>query len=169
MSDFLKKLNIVNNINEFNSFPRSVKNGIIFTFGGWIWFFLLYLLFFKMPVPVRQMISGFLACYCILMLRNWARVLCVLCNIFIIMQMIALAVAFFHMGKAHLGAACGLSIILFALSSFFLMVKESREFFKSKSPAPPIPEENQVHEPVENNKPKPGQPEKKSGKGGKKK
>ncbi len=133
MNDFMKQLNIADNIRQFPTFPKSVKNGIIFLFAGWTWFFLLYTYFFKASIPPRQVISGILACYCILLLKNWARVLCILCNVFIILQLFVVVMAFYNVGNTYYSFITDICIILFGLSSYFLIVKESASFFKKAS------------------------------------
>lgn len=140
MNDILEKMKILNimpNLLNLPAFPKTVKNGILFMYAGWVCFFILFLFVLKDPVEPRPAISGLLACYCIMMLRNWARVLCILCNIFIIIQLLVPALTLLGGGLVVPGGVIALCVACFAISSYFLFQKETKAFFASMTPPPP--------------------------------
>lgn len=140
MNDILEKLKILNilpNLMNLPAFPKTAKNGILFMYAGWVCFFVLFLFVLKVPVEPRPAISGILACYCIMMLRNWARVLCILCNVFIILQLLIPAMTQLSTGLVVHGSVTTLCVVCFGASSYFLLQKETKAFFASMSPPPP--------------------------------
>ena len=117
---------------DFKAFPASVKNGFIFLAAGWAWhFFSLYRYFYQGEIPGRQVII----CIAILFLTarglSWARVLCILCNILIVLIYIFLATSFLLHSRMQLGLIALVNIVLFSLSTYFFILRESSIFFRA--------------------------------------
>ena len=122
-------------IEEYKSFPNSVRNAILFLFAGWVWHYIsLYRYFFRGEVPFNQIVIGLSICYFVFRIKSWARVLCIVCNILIVVMYLSVFLSFLAAGKTHYAAVSGINVVLFSLASYFLFVGESSRFFKEKNP-----------------------------------
>ncbi len=124
-------------IKEFKDFPLSVKNALLLEFGSWGWCFLiLYLYLYHPPeqIPYRQAIAGVAICISILTIKNWARMLCLLCNIMIIIQFLPVFLTNTMNDNIIPGIVIGMNLILFGLSSYYMFIKTTADFFKANSP-----------------------------------
>lgn len=122
---------IIPSLREFKTFPDSVRYGILFMLGGWIWFYIaVYTTLMKGAVSQRYLI-GIAICYVVLRINNVGRVLCILAQVMIIFQMAIPAAVYFESGDAFHGAMTGMIVALFGASSYFLFIRESAEFFKA--------------------------------------
>ncbi len=125
-----------NLIDKLNVFPESVKNAILFLALGWIWHYIaLYTNFLKGQIPTRQLIIGasmFFLVHQMTGKKGWARALCMLCNVFIIVQYLPLVVTFFGGGAFKFGLIAGLTVLLFSTSTYYFAIKESSVFFKKQ-------------------------------------
>ncbi|MFO7667293.1 MAG: hypothetical protein R6V76_11770 [Desulfobacterales bacterium] len=118
-------------IKKFTELPGSVKNGIIFLIAGWIWqYFCLYYYFFKGDIPYNIVIAGILNMSIIIWTKQWIRILCILCNILIILTYIPVSYTLYYSKSFFLGNITLSIIILFSLSTYCLLTKESFVFFK---------------------------------------
>ncbi len=123
-------------IKEFRDFPQSVKNALVLMFISWGWCFLtLYLYLYHPPeqIPYRPVIAGVAICISILMIKNWARMLCLLCNVMIIVQFSPLFFTYAMNDNIIDGLVIGLNLILFALTTYYMFIKSTAEFFKANS------------------------------------
>lgn len=128
---------MVHVIEEFKAFPNSVRNAIVFLIAGWLWHYVsLYRYFYGGNIPFRQIVIGVSVCFFVFRIRNWARVLCIVCNILIVVMYLTVTVSFLTAGKTHYAMVAGFNVILFSLATYFLVVGESSRFFKERSPAP---------------------------------
>ena len=128
---------MVHVIEEFKAFPPSVKNAIIFLVAGWIWHYTsLYRYFFNGTIPFNQIVIGVSVCFFVFRVKKWARVLCIVCNILIVMMYLSVTISFLSAGKTHYAAVSGFNVVLFSLATYFLAVGESSRFFKERSPTP---------------------------------
>jgi hypothetical protein len=124
-------MKILENVARFNTYPNSLKNGIILLFAAWIWFLMvLYLINFDGYILRRLFVGGFIACTCIFTLKKWARTLVILANIFAILQILPASYSLLQAGKVQFGFYLGIAVILFSASSFFLYIKSTAEYFK---------------------------------------
>jgi len=118
---------------KFKALPDSMKNGIMFLFAGWIWYYISLYTNLLGEIPPRQLAAGLSVCFLIYMMmekKKWARPLCVLCNVFIIIQYLPIAIEFFRNGQFKLGAMIAVFLFFFSISSYYLLIKESSNFFK---------------------------------------
>ncbi len=119
-------------LSEFATFPQSVKNAFIFTATAWIWYYIaVYGYLLPNEGPGKDLIVGPVALLLLWTLRNWARVLCMLCNLFILIQFLPVTVGLFNMGNVHRGMMSTLIVLFFAISTYYLFVKDSADFFKA--------------------------------------
>ena len=103
---------------------------------GWVVFYLfLFGIMDGGAFPLRVKLVGLVCLACIMSLRNWARVLCLLCNVMIFIQFGIVCFAFATNGKPLLASVTGLMLALFLAASVFLMKKETVAFFKQQGQA----------------------------------
>ncbi|MBI9084322.1 MAG: hypothetical protein JEZ11_12040 [Desulfobacterales bacterium] len=128
---------MVHVIEEFKAFPNSVRNAIVFLVAGWLWHYVsLYRYFYSGNIPFKQIVIGVSVCFFVFRIRNWARVLCIVCNILIVVMYLTVTFSFLSAGKTHYATVAGFNVVLFSLATYFLAVGESSRFFKERSPAP---------------------------------
>ena len=119
---------------DFKAFPTSVKKAFIFLVVGWVWhFFSLYQYLYPGEIQTRQIISCLVICILTARILNWARALCILCNILIIVIYLFIAVSYCLSSKIQpvLITVTLINIVLFSLSTYFFLLKESSTFFKT--------------------------------------
>ncbi len=132
------------NTPPFNTFPASVKTGILFLLLSWIshFFFLYRIWLFGNRIGqnivdnklVLQMAAiALLVCFFVVRIRNWARILGIISNILAISVYLFLVALFYNQqtGLAILGT---INLIFFSVCTFYLFKKETSDFFKIHSP-----------------------------------
>ena len=67
-------------------------------------------------------------------MKNWARVLCIVCNILIIFMYLFVGASFYSSGKIYFGVIALMNVALFSLATYFLMMGTSSAYYKSKLP-----------------------------------
>ena len=122
-------------LDTFNAFPPSVKSGVVCMIAGWIWyFFSMYQYIFPGELDERQIIAGVLTCTLVFTGKPWSRVFAILGNSMLILANLAIAfIKFFTPGGFHHGIAASVSIVLFGVSTVFLLQKSSAAHFKTDS------------------------------------
>jgi hypothetical protein len=124
-----------NQIMEFKNYPASVKNAILFLLAGWICHYYFYFSFLVNEFPMRttymQIGIGVAICFFVVSVKRWARMLCIFFNIGIAALYLLYCAAFFNSGNLNLTFLTGITLILFSISTYFLAVKESSQFFKT--------------------------------------
>ncbi len=119
------------NIRDFKTFPDSVRYGILFMLGGWIWFYIaIYTTLMKGDVSPQYLI-GIPICLGVLLVHNIGRILCMLAQVMIALELAIPSAVYFLRGDPFRGAMAGLVVVLFGASSYFLYIKESSSFFKA--------------------------------------
>jgi hypothetical protein len=117
-------------LEEFKKYPKSTKKGFLFLYVGWALFFInLYMLL--QEVPNRILIIAAIICFFVIKGYNWARMLCLLCNVLIVIYASFFVVHLFRIGLASQAGLLGVTVVLFAASSYYLFIKETSEYFKS--------------------------------------
>ncbi len=117
-------------INRYKNSPASVKYGLGFLLGGWMWFLYSIRAYYDNAFFGRFLIGGVVVIACVLQLKKWARILALLSNGMTILY------CFFFMVVFHLGGndsdiviVSAINVLLFAFSSYFLFLKTSADFF----------------------------------------
>lgn len=127
---------------KWEEMPASVKNAIIALLAGWIAHYLFYFGVIAEDQSERvtylQLGVGIGICYCVVTIRKWARRLCIFFNIVMVPMYFLFSIAFAQGGKMGLFALTAFISLAFAASLFFLLKKETAQFF-----SPPEKEENQ--------------------------
>jgi hypothetical protein len=122
--------------------PPSVKNAIIAFLAGWIAHYLFYFGVIAEDQSERvtylQLGVGIGICYCVVTIRKWARRLCIFFNIVMVPMYFLFSIAFAQGGKMGLFALTAFISMAFAASLYFLLKKETAQFF-----SPPEKDEKQ--------------------------
>ncbi|MFZ0243153.1 MAG: hypothetical protein WAL90_16045 [Desulfobacterales bacterium] len=116
---------------KFGTYPPSVKKGIACLTLGWLGHLIFYFNFFTGDVLVRNDYLmagiGIAICYFVAAINTWARALSIFFNIGILAIYLAL-LAFQNVGF-ELQVLTVAVIVLFALATYYLLRKETAEFF----------------------------------------
>ncbi len=126
-------------VSKFKSFPENVKNAIIFLYFSWIWLIISWYYITAELLQTRMLISGIALCIFVPMIKNWARILCVLCNAFVIIQIAAPTYLWFDQQNYKPGFIWGVNILFFLITSYYLLNKETAAFFKMHVKKPDTP------------------------------
>jgi len=122
-------------IADFKESPQSVKNGLTVLVLAWLWHFItLYRFFLHGQIPGNQIVIGLLVCLFVFLMKNWARVLCIVCNILIVFMYLFVGASFYANGKIYFGVIALMNVALFSLATYFLMMGSSAAYYKSKMP-----------------------------------
>jgi hypothetical protein len=135
---------------QFSAFPKSVQNAIIFLILGWAWISVINYMYVLMDESLRNyfyriLIVGGLICFFVANIKKWARMLCIFFNIGIMVVYPFLG-SMIYLGSGQLGpvSMAAVAVILFGISTFYLLKKETGQFYKSygqPADASPSPQE----------------------------
>jgi len=118
---------------KWEEMPPSVRNAIIALLVGWIAHYIFYFGFIAEDQSERvtylQLGVGIGICYCVVTIRKWARRLCIFFNIVMVPMYFLFAIAFAQGGKISLFALTAFTSLAFAFSLYFLLRKETAQFF----------------------------------------
>lgn len=122
----------------YNTFPNSAKNGVLFLLLGWTTHFIfLYVVFgegLESDIWLQQSIIAILVCFFTIRVRNWARVLAVVANLLIILVYLFAIAYLYSIYLINFSIFALVNVILFSISSYFLLKRETADFFKIHSP-----------------------------------
>ena len=129
---------------NFRDYPPTVRNAIIFLIAGWLvhyYFFFTHLesvLFAGADAnsqPDRtvylQLGVGLCICYFVAAINRWARALCLWFNLIIIVTYGLLFYIFFNQNDTTAGLLTAIVTILFGVSTYYLLHKQTGHFFKT--------------------------------------
>jgi hypothetical protein len=127
---------------KWGEMPPSVRNAIIALLVGWAAHYIFYFGFIAEDQAERvtylQLGVGIGICYCVATIRKWARRMCIFFNIVMVPMYFLFAIAFAQGGKISLFALTAFTALAFAFSLYFLLRKETAQFFsppeKDKEP-----------------------------------
>jgi hypothetical protein len=130
---------------SIQTYPRTVQFAIYSLVAAWGVFLWSVYQYFGPEFFNRFAIGGILIVFFVLRLKNWARLLCLCANLMAVLYC-ALFGMLFLSEKARNPAAAffsALCVLLFLVSSYFLLVKPTREFYKKATPpgSGPFPSE----------------------------
>ena len=118
--------------------PAAVKYGIIFLICGWLCHYAFYFAHFAEEMPSKttylQLGVGIGICYFVATLKRWARMLCLFFNIGIIALYGLYCLAFFQSNQYNPMMLTGLIAFLFLISTYFLLKKETAQFYAAADP-----------------------------------
>jgi len=126
------------NLHRSKMGPPTVKYGVIFLFCGWACHYVFYFTHFAQEMPLRttllQVGVGIGICYFVAALKRWARMLCLFFNIGIIGLYAIYCLAYFQSRLYTPMLMTGLVAILFTISTYFLLKKETAQFYAAANP-----------------------------------
>jgi|GEM_PF-725668 len=136
-------------LEDFKTYPSSVRYGLFYLVLGWAaHFYTLYQLFGG-DLPRRRLYEQAVIAASMLvfvgMAKNWARILCLLANALIMLIHAFIIALCIKSGLHEIALSAFAALVLFAMSTWYLAIGESSEFFKSrvKVPEPPLEEEGE--------------------------
>lgn len=128
------------------TYPKTVRMALYFLLAGWASFLWSVYQYYAPEFLSRFAIAGALAIFFTMRLKNWARMLCLCANAMVILYCSFFGLVFAIKAPPDMGAAffSALSVLLFLISTYFLLVKPTREFYKQANPprSGPFPTES---------------------------
>ena len=119
---------------KFETYPSNVKKAIVCLTLGWIVHLVFYFKFLPGEVSARSdvlMVAvGILVCFFVASINTWARMLSLFGNIIILVTYLYLAMLVFQKPAFGLQVMTTTVIVLFALATYFLLRKDTAEFFR---------------------------------------
>ena len=120
---------------DFERYPSNVKKAIVCLTLGWIAHLAFYFKFLPGDVSARSDVLmvgvGIVACFFVASINNWARMLSLFGNIIILVTYLYLAMLVFQKPAVVLQAMTTTVLILFTLATYYLLRKDTAEFFRS--------------------------------------
>jgi hypothetical protein len=117
---------------DFKTYPPSVQKGLVLLAAGWLWFYVTVGFVAGIQIPPRMYIVGLSVLLLAGSMKNWARLLCIMCNGMAILYFVVLAIDIYR--SQAKGSTLVLSLlfgaVLFALPIFFLSIHPASEFYK---------------------------------------
>lgn len=118
---------------KFGTYPRNVQRSIVCLTLGWIVHLVYYFKFFTGEALVRNdylmAVIGIAICFFVASINTWARALSLFFNFGIVVIYLALLV--FQKADFGLQVLTIMVIVLFALATYYLLRKDTAEFFRS--------------------------------------
>ena len=135
---------MLNKLLVFFEYPVGVRYALGLLLGGWIsvYAFMYHIntVFpdrFPNALILKNLVVGIGICYCVFRIKPWARKLCIFFNLGIIcINVMFLAIRLTSVGMEPPGLIFHalLNIILFGLCTYYLLIKETSEYFKAIEP-----------------------------------
>jgi len=129
---------------EFYEYPVGVRYALGLLLMGWIsvYAFMYHInTFFPDRFPnaliLKNLVVGIGICYFVFRIRPWARKLCIFFNLGIIcvnILFIAIRLSSIGLASPSLTLHALLNIVLFGLCTYYLLIKETSEYFKVREP-----------------------------------
>ncbi len=144
-------------IETFKTYPPIVRLTILFTFFSFVWLYvILYFPLLKGDVGTRFLglvLASFGLCYMNAKIINWARMLCVMVNVFALLQLAPPAIELMGAGRIVPGLLTVSIVVIFVISTGLLLHPSTAAFYKSRvkktapeAPEADIPEAAEPHE-----------------------
>lgn len=123
----------INTTINLKEYPLSVKLAILFLALGWGLHYLFYFKFLMYDEPVRnlylQVGLGIAICYFVASINRWAKAMCIFFNLGIIIIYLVLFANYVLIDKPALSVFTVTIALLFCLSTYYLLIRKTREFF----------------------------------------
>jgi hypothetical protein len=133
-----------NRLTVFFDYPVGVRYALGYLIGGWIsvygFMYHINTIFpdrFSNNIVLRNLIVGIAICYCVFRIKSWARKLCIFFNLAIIcvnVLFLAIRLSSVGMESPTLILHALLNIVLFGFCTYYLLIKETSEYFKALEP-----------------------------------
>lgn len=135
---------------NFQAYPQTVKNAIVSLVAGWA-LFLAYYYYLFIHIAGSELARfdylmigvGVAICFFVSAINKWARMLCIFFNLPIIFACLTLAL--FHQTAVLQRFIPGAVAVLFCLATYYMLKKETAEYFKrhNQPSEPDEPEQTQ--------------------------
>jgi hypothetical protein len=123
----------INTTINLKEYPLSVKLAILFLALGWGLHYLFYFKFLMYDEPVRnlylQVGLGIGICYFVASINRWAKAMCIFFNLGIVIIYLVLFANYVLIDKPALSVFTVTIALLFCLSTYYLLIRKTREFF----------------------------------------
>lgn len=117
---------------SFNELPKSLRYGLTFVIFAWI-FFLVSTSAYTGKISLIHITMGMFICFAAFSIKNWGRILAVLYNLFMAAMLGVELYYLIQSGSFSVFLPFVIkitSVILFVISSLFLVTREARDFYK---------------------------------------
>ena len=116
---------------KFSRYPQKVKKGILLLFSSWAFFILSQAVLYG-TVSLLHITFGMLCCVMVYAIHGWGRIVCIIYNIILIAA--GLYTLHDRAGSEMLyslpSAANLVQVILFSLTTYYLLNHETSSFYK---------------------------------------
>lgn len=120
---------------KFDTYPTFIKLAIVTLTLGWLVHLIFYYKVFTDDTLVRRdylmFVVGISICFFIASINKWARPLCLFFNFVIILFYLLLLYIYFQKPDFDLSVVTATVLILFGLSTYFLLRRDTIDYFKS--------------------------------------
>ena len=120
-------------VEDFTTYPSSVKTGLVLLLIGWIWFYVVLAVIAGIKIDNRMLIMGLSVLLLAGSMKSWARMLCMMGNGMALLFCLFFAVDVYRLTRGQgvvLAITLVSSAVLFMLSIYYMAVKPSAEFYK---------------------------------------
>jgi hypothetical protein len=128
------------------TYPKTVRIALYSLLAAWVSLLWSVHQYYAPEFFSRFAIAGALVVFFMLRLKNWARMLCLCANAMVVLYCSFFGLIFAMKAPPDMAAAffSALSVLLFLISTYFLLVKPTREFYKQADPpgSGPFPTES---------------------------
>lgn len=128
---------------DFKTYPVSVQKGLVLLLLSWIWFYAALGVVADIRIPNRMLLTGVFVLLLAGSMKNWARLLCIMCNGMAFLFCLTYAFDVYRLAGGSFGTLPVTLLLgagLFALSAYYLLIKPSAEFYKTYNHKPSEPE-----------------------------
>ena len=121
---------------SIQTYPKTVRIALYSLLAAWASLLWSVYQYYAPEFLSRFAIAGALLFFFMLRLKNWARMLCLCANAMVILYCSLFGLIFATKAPPDMMAAffSALSVLLFLVSTYFLLVKPTREFYKQANP-----------------------------------
>jgi hypothetical protein len=123
----------------FKAFPKAVQKGIGLFYAAWMCHFV-FLFHLTQTFPGefakfvwQQLAIGFILGYFIFRIKKWAWVMSLMYSVFLVIYYLTLIHALTRAAMS-LGVLCGMVMVMFSISVFFLAQPETKRYFDKLNP-----------------------------------
>ena len=142
---------------SIQSHPKSVRIALYTLVAAWVVFLWTVRQYYAPEFFNRFAIAGALVVFFMLRIKNWARMICLCANVLVIINCSLFGLVFALKEAPNMAAAAfsGLCVLLFLASTYFLLVKPTRDFYKKMDPpgSGPFPTETSSSDTASSQKP----------------
>jgi len=133
---------------KFDTYPTFIKMAIVSLTLGWLIHLVFYYKFFTGETLARHdylmFTVGIAICFFVAGINKWARPLCLFFNLIIILYYLVMLYGFWYESDVDRGVVSFTVLVLFSLSTYLLLRRDTITYFKTFNQEPSAEGENQV-------------------------